>query len=287
MKPYPWLSKRRQQQSTGARPHDASSASRLLRCEPLESRVMLASDFPFAPVLGLETSDGVIFDTATGAVSQWLDQSGQNNHLQATGSEQPLLGSVETPSGLDAIRFDGVNDRMLRTLTDPGGIAGLPVNNRSRSVFLVAQFHDAAGFGGATYGRGTLNQAFGVGVAGSSGDLIVQGWGNGNDLFASEQAFDPPGTTSGWMLLSVVHTKDNDNPADNVFLYQNGIQIASRDHNYNTKLTSTLDLNGIRRRGWSSAKRSRKLVTSSSTLLLGRSMTRRLTRPIGRRSRPT
>jgi len=222
----------------------SNSEQRLLRYEPLESRVMLASNLPFSPVLGLETSDGVTFDIGTGAVSQWQDQSGQNNHVQAIGSEQPTIGSLQTPSGLDAISFDGVDDRMLRTLTDPGGIAGLPVNNRDRSVFLVAQFHDATGFGGATYGRGTLNQALGVGVAGSSGDLAVQGWGNGNDLIATEKGFDPPGTTSGWMLLSVVHTKDNNDPADNAFFYQNGIQIASFDHKYNTKLISTADLNG-------------------------------------------
>ncbi len=217
---------------------------RLLRCETLEDRVMLASDLPFSPVLGLEASDGVTFDTGTGAVSEWQDQSASNNHLTAIGSEQPILGAVQTPSGLDAISFDGVDDRMLRTLTDPGGIANLPTNNRDRTVFLVAQFHDATGFGGAAYGRGTINQTFGLGVAGSGGELIVQGWGGTNDQFSSELGFDPPGTTSGWMVLTAVHNKDNDDPADNLFFYQNGVQIGSFDHKFNTKLISTLDLNG-------------------------------------------
>ncbi len=217
---------------------------RLLRCETLEDRVMLASDLPFSPVLGLEASDGVIFDTGSGAVSEWQDQSGSNNHVTAIGSEQPILGAVQTPSGLDAISFDGVDDRMLRTLTDPGGIANLPVNNRDRTVFLVAQFHDATGFGGATYGRGTINQAFGLGVAGSGGELVVQGWGGANDLVTSELGFDPPGTTNGWMVLTAVHTKDNNDPAENLFFYQNGVQIGSADQKFNTKLLSTLDLNG-------------------------------------------
>ena len=208
---------------------------------------MLASDLPFSPVLGLEASDGVVFDSGTGQVSQWQDQSSQNNDLRASGSEQPILGAVQTPSGLDAISFDGVDDRMLRTLTDPGGITGLPTNNRDRSVFVVAQFHDATGFGGAAYGRGTINQAFGVGVKNTGanpGELIIQGWGAGNDLATTTQAYDPPGTTAGWMVLSVVHTKDNDDPADNVFYYQNGVEIGSFDQKFNTKLLSTIDLNG-------------------------------------------
>ena len=208
---------------------------------------MLTSNLPFSPVLGLEVSDGVLFNSATGAVSSWQDQSGQNNHVQATGSERPTLGAAQTPSGIDAISFDGVDDRLLRTLTDPGGIAGLPVNNRDRSVFVVAQYHNASGFGGVTYGRGTINQAFGVGVTNTisnQGALSVQGWGNSNDIVTSELGYNPSGTTSGWMLLSVVHTKDNDDPADNVFFYQDGTEIATFDHKYNTKLLSTLDLNG-------------------------------------------
>lgn len=205
---------------------------------------MLASDLPFSPVLGLEVTDGVVADSGTGAVSQWDDQTASGNHVTAVGSEQPILGAVQTPSGLDAISFDGVDDRLLRTLTDPGGIANLPTNNRDRSVFLVAQFHDATGFGGATYGRGTINQAFGVGVAGDGGEFLVQGWGSTNDLVSSELGFDPPGTSTGWTVLSVVHTKDGTNPADNVFLYQDGIEIGSFDQKFNTKLISTVDLNG-------------------------------------------
>lgn len=236
--------KRLSKSRAGRRATQRTEDKRLLRCEHLETRVMLASDLPFSPALGLEASDGVIFDSQTGAVSQWQDQSGSNNHVQALGSEQPTLGTTQTPSGLDAISFDGVDDRLLRTLTDPGGISGLPLNNRDRSVFLIAQFHDATGFGGAAYGRGTVNQAFGTGVAGSGGELVVQGWGSGNDFLSTELGFNPPGATSGWMLLSVVHTKDNNNPADNAFVYQNGVEILSFDHKFNTKLTSTVDLNG-------------------------------------------
>ena len=217
---------------------------RRLRCESLEDRVLLASDLPFSPVLGLEASDGVIFDSGTGSISEWQDQSASGNHLTATGSEQPTIGLVQTPSGLDAISFDGVDDRLLRTLTDPGGITNLPTNNRDRTVFLVAQFHDASGFGGAAYGRGTINQAFGVGVAGAGGELVVQGWGSGNDNLTTELGFDPPGTSTGWMVLSTVHNRDGIDPADNLFVYQNGVEIGAFDQKFNTKLLSTVDLNG-------------------------------------------
>ena len=246
MNPYQRLSKRLTKKSQKQFTH-TSSEPRLLRCELLETRVMLASDLPFAPVLGLEVSDGVLFDSGTGAVSQWQDQSGQNNHVQSIGSEQPILGATQTPSGLDAISFDGVDDRLLRTLTDPGGIANLPYNNRDRSVFLVAQFHNATGYGGAAYGRGTINQAVGVGVnssATNAGELVIQGWANNNDFSTTPLAYDPPGSTNGWMLLSVVHTKDNDDPADNLFFYQNGVEIGAYNHKFNTKLISTVDLNG-------------------------------------------
>lgn len=248
MKSHPRLrshsSSRRSKSKTHKRIDRRSEETRLLRCEQLETRIMLASDLPFSPVLSLEASDGVISSPGTGAVSQWQDQSGSENHVQAIGSEQPIFGATQTPSGLDAISFDGVDDRLLRTLTDPGGIANLPTNDRDRSVFLVAQFHDADGFGGAAYGRGTINQAFGVGVAGSGGQLVAQGWGNGNDFLATQRGFDPPGATTGWMVISVVHSKDNNDPANNLFLYQNGTEIGAFDHKFNTKLISTVDLNG-------------------------------------------
>lgn len=219
-----------------------------LRCEQLEPRVMLASDFPFSPVLGLEVSDGVIFDTGTGAVSQWQDQSGRGNHLRSTGSEQPNFGSVQTPSGIDAIRLDGIDDRLLRDLNDTGGITGLPLNDRDRSMFLVAQFHNSSGYGGVSYGRGAIDQAFGLGVSPNTatppGELFVQGWGTGNDLLSGQVGYNPPGTTSGWMVLSVVHSKNNNDPAVNTFLYQNGVEIGAFDNQLNTKLLSTLNLNG-------------------------------------------
>ncbi len=180
-------------------------------------------------------------------MARWSDQSFQGNDLFATGNEQPLIGATFTPSGRDAIRFAGVNQRLLRTLADAGGINGLPSGNLDRSVFLVAQFYNAADVGGAAYGTGLTNQGFGLGVAGpgpDEGRVVLDGGGGASNLITSEFGFNPAGVTSGWTVLSVVHQDDGADPADNVFVYRNGVQIASWDHEFATELSDNRDLNG-------------------------------------------
>ncbi|NND97855.1 MAG: hypothetical protein HKN47_11060, partial [Pirellulaceae bacterium] len=118
---------------------------------------------PGAPVLELEASHGVV--ASGGLVSQWTDQSANFNHLLAAGSERPAVGTAKTPTGENAVSFDGVDDRLMRSLSD--GIAGLPDGNSDRTMFFVAQFHYADGWGGAAYGAGAPNNAFGLGVVAS------------------------------------------------------------------------------------------------------------------------
>lgn len=205
---------------------------------------MLAGDAPFLPVFQLESTDGLV-SSPGGEVSEWQDQSGSGNHLFALTGEQPLSGVTQTPTGLDAIRFDGADDRLIRGLDD-GPITGLPDGNESRTVFLVAQFHDASAMGGATYGRFGNQRAFGVGVAGpgdDEGDITLQTWGVGNDLISDESAYDAGGT-SGWMVISAVHEDDGTDPADNGFLYRDGVEIASWSEKINTKLNVSTTLHG-------------------------------------------
>ncbi len=219
---------------------------RRLRCETLEPRLLLTSNAPFDPVLDLQVDAGVIFSQSTGAVSAWNDQANGNN-LSSGSTARPTFGAVQTPTGLDAISFDGVDDRLLRDLNDAGGITGLPTNDKDRTMFLVARFHDATILGGATYGRGTLNQAFGVGVGGpgpEQGDLAVQVWPDSDDFYFQSEGFSAPGNSTGWMVLSVVHERDGFDPADNNWLYRDGVLVSAWDHKLNTKLHSTLDLNG-------------------------------------------
>ncbi len=219
---------------------------RRLRCESLEPRLLLTSNAPFDPVLDLQVDTGVIFNQSTGAVSAWNDQASGNN-VRSGGAERPTFGAVQTPTGLDAISFDGVDDRLLRDLNDAGGITGLPTNDKDRTMFLVARFHDSTSLGGATYGRSALNQAFGVGVGGpgpEQGDLAVQVWPDGDDFYFQSEGFSSPGNSTGWMVLSVVHERDGFDPADNNWLYRDGVLVSAWDHKLNTKLHSTLDLNG-------------------------------------------
>lgn len=220
---------------------------RRLSCEPLEPRLPLTSNAPFDPVLDLQVDSGVIFNQVTGAVSAWNDQGPSDNNLRSNGSERPTFGVVQTPTGIDALSFDGVDDRLLRDVNDPGGISGPPTNDKSRTMFLVAQFHDSDILGGATYGRGALNQSFGIGVGGPGsehGELAVQVWPDSSDFYFEEDGFTSPGNSTGWMVLTVVHERDGTNPADNNWLYRDGSLVSAWDHKLNTKLHSTLDLNG-------------------------------------------
>jgi len=105
-------------------------------CELLEARTMLAGDAPFTPTFQLETSSGLVSDA--GLVSQWQDLSGAANHLFALAAEQPLVGVVQTPSGMPAVSFDGIDDRLIRDLGD-GPLTGLPDGNADRSMFLGVQ----------------------------------------------------------------------------------------------------------------------------------------------------
>ena len=144
------------------------------------------------------------------------------------------------------LSFDGVDDRLLRDLNDTGGIQGLPVNDNDRTVFVVAQFHDATAFGGVAYGRGTLNQTFGVTVAGpgpDEGRLAAQGWGTAHDVVTTTPLYDQSGT-AGWSTLSFTHERDGFDPADNNYLHRDGVEVGRWSKNYNTKLKSTLLRNG-------------------------------------------
>jgi hypothetical protein len=195
-------------------------------------------------VLNLDAAVGVTSDV-NGAVSLWQDQTAYGNSLLASGSRRPTVGAVVTPSGQNAIRFDGTDDRLIRTLGD--GFSGLPTGNASRTMIMVAQFHNANAWAGVAYGAGKPNQAFGPVIGhsgGNAGRFALQGWGGGNDLRSRTNGFNPPGTTAGWVILTGVQIDDGSNPADNAFLFANGVQIASWDHQYNTVLNDSGTVGG-------------------------------------------
>ena len=218
----------------------SSGRIRRLDQETLETRLALTGA-PLSPVLDLQVINGVSSNNLD-RVSSWQDLSPSGNDLFATGGERPILGSTQTPTGIDAISFDGVENRLLRDLNDPGGIANLPVGDQSRSMFLVAQFHNGSVSGGAAFGTGADQQAFAISTAGLGADhgaIQVAGFGPDDDYTSTADGFSFRNATTGWMLISVVHEEDGTDPADNNDLYRNGSLIGSFSQDYDTKLDVT------------------------------------------------
>ena len=201
----------------------------------------MLSAAPFAPVLQLETTSGVAFDAQSLEVSEWNDLSTSGNDMFGVGDQRPLFRTTVTPSGVAAIEFDGVDDRLLRSLGH-GPLFGLPARNASRSVFLVAQFHDASQVGGASYGRFGTNKNFGVGVAGDNISVADDGLfaidASGNSLVTSTPGYDPQTSTSGWVVLAAIHDDDGVDPAENTKLYADGVEIGSWNAQFNTITTT-------------------------------------------------
>lgn len=68
----------------------------------------------FKPILWLDASDLSTITSASGAVSQWNDKSGNAYHFsQATSTARPITGT-RTVNGLNALDFDGTDDRLFR-----------------------------------------------------------------------------------------------------------------------------------------------------------------------------
>jgi hypothetical protein len=93
--------------------------------------------------LWLDAADGTTFSYSSGTVvSEWRDKSGNSHHVSHGNSfEQPSRNT--TINGLDAVAFDGSNDRLTRTATAlVNGTTG------EFSAFAVVRFGSvAAGVG--------------------------------------------------------------------------------------------------------------------------------------------
>ncbi len=168
-------------------------------------------------VLRLESINGVLVQG--GVVVGWDDTSGSGNDLDQSQGD-PILGAALTPTGEDAVVFDGAGDALTRV----GNLADLPANFADRTMFIVTEYTGVDSFAGVGYGRARTNQAFGL-IAGPSDELILQGWGPANDFNSNVGA-----TTSGWMVHSVV-LEDGE-----FSVYRDGVLIDSGDHLFNTFL---------------------------------------------------
>ncbi|MEQ1850418.1 MAG: HYR domain-containing protein, partial [Chthoniobacteraceae bacterium] len=169
-------------------------------------------------VLHLDATQGV---TTTGnTVTAWADASGNGNNVVAV--SDPQRGTALTPTGLQSIRLDGVNDVLQRT----GGLTNFPSGNANRTMFLVAKYNSSTWWAGIAYGTAASNQSFGLNVKHPSGELVLHGYGGGNDLVSTT-----PGIGAGWMVQSGLL---NGGTATH---FKDGTQIGQFAHTYNTGLT--------------------------------------------------
>lgn len=93
-----------------------------------DQSAVLSGEAPWTPaniatVVGwYDASDTATITETGGAVSQWDDKSGNGLNLsQGEGTRQPLTGTVSM-NGVNALKFDGSNDRMA-TSSNPFGAA--------------------------------------------------------------------------------------------------------------------------------------------------------------------
>jgi hypothetical protein len=93
-------------------------------------------------------------------------------------------------------------------------------------MFAVMKYNGLTAWAGVAYGAGAPNQAFGLVGQQWSGNLVLHGWGGGNDLISAT-----PGMGVGWLVHSAVL---NGGSASH---YKDGVQIGQFAHTYNTVLT--------------------------------------------------
>jgi len=170
-------------------------------------------------VLQLDGDTGLL--SSGGVITTWQDQSGMGNDVVASGDPLAMAGVL---NGHTVVDFDGVEDKLERTLT----LNGLPAGNADRTVFVVANYR-STGYGGFAYGTGmgppySCNQTFGL-IVSPQGELMVQGWCN--DFATTVQ-----GTGAGWMVQSAVLS------GGILSHYKDGQLIDLQTHSYNTVLTN-------------------------------------------------
>ena len=180
-------------------------------------------------VVLLESDQNVVVGADGVTVAGWLDGSGQGTDLTASGD--PRLAAGLTPSGMAAVRFDGQGDLLERA--GAPNLSALPGGNAARTVFFVVDYHAVGNaYAGMAWGDGGNNEAFGLVVNGSRGQLTVQGWGGGNDFATGVPAIgDGDGSTGDdWFVHSAVY--------DGSVLrqYQDGVLIGTANHAFSTDL---------------------------------------------------
>lgn len=168
-------------------------------------------------VLHLDSAQGV---TVSGSnLTAWADLSGKGNHVVPVGN--PLHGTVLTPLGLPAVRLDGIDDELERDAV----LNGFPAGNSERTMFLVAKYNSSTWWAGVAYGNAANNEAFGLVARHPTGELVLHGYGGGNDLVSTSA-----GLGAGWLIHSGLVS------GGAASHYKDGALIGEFLHGYNTGL---------------------------------------------------
>ncbi len=201
----------------------------------------------------LPVTDGLVFQVEAfikiglaedgTTVTEWLDQSGVGNNLQAAGN--PQLVENATPSGQSAIVLDGVGDYLFREDTASTRLLGLAGGNAPRTMFFVVDYEDVtnAESAGLVYGKPSKNQSFGLTLNNNTDDLMINAWGGRFDLATNTDGVINPATGQQRGFISHAVVFDGTTYKH----YLDGVEIDSGSKTFDTALTKLLigqNLNG-------------------------------------------
>jgi hypothetical protein len=168
--------------------------------------------------------------SAGSAVTGWTDTSGSTNDYSLAGVlGDPEVAPGATPSGQDAVAFDGAGD-ILRDV-GTAEVAGLPAGDAPRTLFFVVDYKTEGEFTGFAYGNDATGEAFGLVTEGDE-SLSIEGWSSGTRDSGIEGV-----ETKGWMVHSVV--LDGANYKHYIHTADGGLQLidSGSDGAFNTNIT--------------------------------------------------
>lgn len=163
--------------------------------------------------LWLDADDAATITDTAGAVSQWDDKSGLNNHAtQSTEASKPTTGS-RTVNGLNVIDFDGVDDWL--------GLTVQPITGTEARTVIIMMLADNAASN--NYGV-SLSDTGGSGGTYNVTPEIALRINNANRIFGTSAIED--GVTPGIILFTNHANSTLELNANNFQPYKNGALLS-------------------------------------------------------------
>jgi glucose/arabinose dehydrogenase len=178
-------------------------------------------------IASFESDFGVA--TNSGTVTSWSDFYDDYDLTGVTGN--PQLVASGTPSGKDAVAFDG--DDFLRIFGTDVDLTGLPGGDAPRTLYFVVDYKTQGNFTGFGYGDNQSFQNFGL-VTDTDELLAIDGWTSAANRTSTTEGV----TTVGWMVQSVV--LDGPNYKHYIYTDPGGLQLidSGTDGAFNTDNTT-------------------------------------------------